>query len=110
MAWKETNIDMDENGEFEGEFWEPDVNDTLEGTLAEEPKKGKYNKLFLKVRDSEGTIWITSQHAHLDKQIKKLKVVEGDEVRVTYLGMGEQQEDSEYSAPNLYKLQVWRDD
>jgi hypothetical protein len=112
MVWKDSGIDENDTGnnEYEGNFWEPILGDVLQGDIIEEPKKGKYNKLFLKVQDSEGTIWITSQHAHLDKQIQKLKIVQGDIVRIKYLGQGEQQPDSEYSAPHLYKMEKWEEE
>ena len=112
MSWKDSGITKDDTGndEYEGNFWEPIIDDVLQGDVIEEPKKGKYNKLFLKVKDSEGTIWLSSQHAHLDKQIKKLKITQGDIVRITYLGQAEQEPDSDYSPPHLYKLQKWMDD
>jgi hypothetical protein len=111
MAWKDSGIDENDTGNgYEGEFWEPDKGDVLQGTVVEDPKKGQYNKFFLKVQDSEGTIWITSQHAHLSRQIEKLKIADQDEVKITYLGQGEQEPTSDYSAPHLYKLQKWEDD
>lgn len=109
MAWKDSGIGEDDIGNGEGDFWEPDVNDVLEGDVIEEPKKGQYNKLFLKVRDSAGGIWITSQHSHLHMQIKQLEIAQGDKVRITYLGYGREPEDPQYSAPQLYKLQKWED-
>jgi hypothetical protein len=114
MAWKDSGIDENNTGgEYEGEFWEPwdyeEDERTLEGTVIEDPKKGQYGKFFLKVRDSEGGIWITSQHAHLSRQISKLELKEQDIIRVEYLGQGEEPEDPTFSAPHLYKLQKWID-
>lgn len=109
MAWKDSGVSEEDIGNGEGDFWEPDVNDVLEGDVIEEPKEGKYDKLFLKVRDSAGNVWITSQHGHLALQIKKLKIVQGDRVRIKYLGEGEPPEDPTYSAPQLYKLQKWEE-
>lgn len=44
MAWIDSGIDEnDTNSGYEGEFWEPDINDpdtcTLQGTVVEDPKK-----------------------------------------------------------------------
>jgi hypothetical protein len=114
MAWIDSGIDEnDTNSGYEGEFWEPDINDpdtcTLQGTVVEDPKKGQYNKLFLKVADSEGTIWITSQHTHLSRQIEKLGIAAQDIVRIQYLGLGKEPENPTMRAPHLYKLQKWED-
>ena len=114
MAWKDSGIDENNTGgEYEGEFWEPwdyeEDERTLEGTVVEDPKNGKYKKLFLKVADANGTEWVTSQHAHLHRQIKALKIEAGDKIRCTYLGVGEEPEDPTFSAPHLYKLQKWED-
>ena len=109
MAWKDSGIGEDDTGDFEGEFWEPITGDVLEGDVVETPKIGKFDKLFMKVQDSEGTIWVTSQHAHLARQIKALHITEGDTVRITYLGQAEAEADSTYSPPHLYKLQKWEE-
>ena len=112
MSWKDSGITKDDTGndEYEGNFWEPIIDDVLQGDVIEEPKKGKYNKLLLKVQDSEGTIWITSQHAHLDRQIKALNIAQGDVVRIKYLGQADPDPDSDYPPAHLYQLAKWEDD
>ncbi len=111
MAWKDSGItENDTNGEYEGNFWEPIKGDFLQGDVVDEPKKGKFGKLFLKVQDAKETIWITSQHAHLARQIAVLKIVQGDVVRIEYLGQAEPDPESDYPPAHLYKLQKWEDD
>lgn len=112
MAWEGTDINEDEGG-YTGEFWEPLEGEKLQGTV-QKIKKGKFDKLFMVIMDSEGESWFTPQHAHLDRQIQRLQkppieLVENDTVMVEYLGTGKQPDDPTFSPPHLYKLQVWRE-
>ena len=105
MAWKSlTEEEISEKEEFDGEFWEPEKDDTLQGTV-QLVKKGKYNKYFLIVQDEVGDEWITTQCATLHKQIKKLEIQEEDIVHLTYNGRA----DDEYQT-HLYLLQKWIDE
>lgn len=101
--WKKLTDDEMETGEFEGEFWNPTEDDTLQGHVTA-VKEGKFKKLFMQIEDEEGMEWITTQCASLHKQIKKLDIKEGELVHLTYNGRA----DDEY-ASHQYLLQVWRE-
>lgn len=103
-GWKKLSDEEMEAGEFEGEFWEPAEGDAIQGTVTEDPKEGKFKKLFLVIKDDEGDEWITTQCASLHRQIKKLKIKKDDIVHLTYNGRA----DDEYNS-HQYLLQVWRD-
>lgn len=108
MAWEGiTEEEMNtKNYEDDAEFWEPNEDDELQGVV-KIVKEGKYNKLFMIIKDEDGDSWITSQCASLDKQIKRLKIKAKDTVHITYLGEGEQGDDPSFNAPKLYKLLKW---
>ena len=98
MAWK-----SEEDYNLESEFWNPEEGDVLEGDVLL-VKKGNYEKLFMIIEDEDGNSWITTQCARLDFQIKKMKIEEGDIVKLTYNGrVGE-------NDAHDYKLEVWEED
>lgn len=101
MAWK--NEDDFEFEQLESEFWNPEKGDTLEGEVVV-VKKGTYEKLFLVIEDDDGDTWLTNQCAGLDFQIKKMKIEEGDIVRLTYNGRKGDNDAHDY------KLEVWEED
>ena len=105
MAWKSLDENEINNTDFEndGEFWNPEPNDTLQGTV-QVVKEGQYNKLFLVLEDEAGDVWITTQCAGLHKQIQKLEIKQGDLIHLTYNGRA----DDEYGS-HQYLLQVWEE-
>ena len=107
MAWKGTDINENDYEEDESVFWEPDKDDTIQGTV-KWVGKGKYNT-FMVVEAEDGTIYKTPQHSLLSRQIRKLEIGEDDLVHITFLGEGEQPENPNYSAPKLNKLLKWED-
>lgn len=103
MVWRGTEVDgYDED---ESVFWEPDKDDTLQGTV-KWVGKGKYNT-FMVVEGEDGVTYKTPQHSLLSRQIRKLEIQEDDLVHITFLGEGEEPDDPAYSAPKLYKLLKW---
>lgn len=109
MAWKGVSEDeMKEMGkkdyENEGEFWNPEKDDTLQGKV-KVVKEGKYHKLFMVIEDEENSDWITTQCASLDKQIKKLDIEKDDQVHLTYKG----RLDDEYQS-HQYELLKWEEE
>ena len=67
MAWK-----SEEDYEFEQselQFWNPEIGDSLEGTV-KSVKKGQYEKYFLVVEDANGDAWATTQCAAFLEQFR----------------------------------------
>jgi len=105
MAWEEmSEEEINSQKEFESEFWNPEKGDVLEGDVVL-IKKGQYGKLFMIIIDDDDNSWITTQCANLDKQIRGLKIEEGDTVHLTYNG----RRDDEYQSHD-YKLLKWVED
>lgn len=99
-AWK-----TEDDFEFENDalqFWNPEIGDSLEGTV-KKVQKGTYEKYFLIIEDANGETWATTQCARLHYQIMKMKIVEGDYVLLEY--NGQREEDNAHD----YKLLVDRD-
>ena len=102
MAWK-SEEDYEFESQNDSEFWNPEIGDSLEGTV-KRVQKGQYEKYFLIIEDADGNSWITTQCARLDFQIKKMKIEAGDYVLIEYNG---QLEDNN---AHDYKLMVDRDE
>ena len=97
MAWK-----SEEDYKIETEAWQPEVDDVLEGEVLK-VGVGNYDKHYMLI-ESEGKGYYTRECANLEYQIKVMKIEEGDLVRITYLGINED------NGAYLYKLQVWEDE
>lgn len=107
MAWKTlTEEEMNEKPNFENnaEFWNPEKDDELQGTV-KYVGEGKYKKLFMVIEDDEGQEWLTTQCASLDKQIKKLGIEEANIVNILYKGRAEDEYES-----HIYILRLWEED
>lgn len=100
MTWKsEDDFEFEQN---ELQFWNPEIGDSLEGTV-KSVKKGAYEKYFLIIEDANGDTWATTQCARLHFQIMKMKIEEGDYVLLEYNGQLEE------NNAHDYKLLVDRD-
>lgn len=103
MAWDEAP----EAGE--AEFWDPKIDEVLQGEVTAR-KKGKFDT-FIYIEDDDGQEWKTPQHAQLARKIRRMKIEEGDIVRITYLGEKAPKGDNKNMSPTKqYKLEVWSDD
>lgn len=97
MAWKGQD-------DFKAEVYDPEPGDILEGTVVNVPFHEEWEKYYLVIEDDNGQEWITRCTGRLDFQIKRMKIKNGDVVRLTYNG-----QDNEYNAHD-YVLEVWEED
>lgn len=97
MAWKTEE-------DFSADRFEPEVGDVLEGEVVAVPYHNDFEKHYLVIEDKDGNEWVTKVCGRLDFQIKKMKIEEGDIVRLTYNG-----QDNDYNAHD-YVLEVWEED
>ncbi len=81
MEWQEVE---DTGMDYDSEFWNPEVGETIEGEVVV-VKKGEYGKWFLVV-ETEDTTYITTQCAKLSRLIKARDIEEGDYVKLEYCG------------------------
>lgn len=102
MAW--LSADDEKLQDNDGEFWNPEKGDELQG-IVKVVKIGSYDKYFMIIEDDAGDVWITTQCAGLDYQIKKLDIQPEDEVYLIYNG---RRDDENHS--HDYKLNKWVED
>lgn len=97
MAWKSQE-------DFKSEIYDPQPGDVLEGTVTNVPFHEEWEKYSLIIEDEDGQEWMTRTCGRLDFQIRRMKIKEGDVVKLTYNG-----QDNEFNAHD-YVLEVWEED
>ena len=97
MAWKTES-------DFDVEYQNFEVGDVVEGEVTAIPYKEDYDLCSIIIQDEDDNVWFPHFCARLNFQIQKMKVQEGDIVKLTYNG-----QDKENNA-HLYVLEVWEEE